>query len=142
MYFIFVIVRYIVWVLFSSGSLHTGCALVTGVQTCALPICRAYATSETPEDTPPDLGEIESILGADSAITHVAAVHCETTSGILNPVGDIAALVAGKGRRFLLDAMSAFGALPFDVASVLCDAVAASSNKCLDRKSTRLNSSH
>src|SRR3546814_8341233 len=52
---------------------------------------RAYATSETPEDTPPNLGEIESILGADSAITHVAAVHCVTTSGIVNPVGDIAA---------------------------------------------------
>src|SRR3546814_10716318 len=93
---------------------------------------RAYATSETPEDTPPNLGEIESILGADSDITHVAAVHCETTSGILNPVGDIAALVARQGGRFLLDAMSAFGALPFDVASVPCDAVAASSNKCFE----------
>ena len=72
---------------------------------------------ETPEDTPPDLGRGRSGAGADPAITHVFAVHCETTSGILNPIEEIAALVARRGRRLLVDAMSAFGALPVDAAA-------------------------
>lgn len=92
---------------------------------------RANVMHETPEDTPPDLAEIERILEADPAITHVFAVHCETTSGIRNPVEAIAALVARHGRRLLIDAMSAFGALPLDAREVAFDAVAASSNKCI-----------
>src|SRR5215467_3094521 len=45
---------------------------------------RAVVTYETPEDTPPNLARLEEILSEDPAITHVFAVHCETTSGILN----------------------------------------------------------
>ena len=52
---------------------------------------RAVATYETPEDTPPDLGKLDAALAPITAITHVFAVHCETTSGILNPIGEIAA---------------------------------------------------
>ncbi len=92
---------------------------------------RANVVHETAEDTPPDLAEIERILSADSAITHVFAVHCETTSGIRNPVEAVAALVKRLGRRLLIDAMSAFGALPLDAREVAFDAVAASSNKCI-----------
>ncbi|WP_020186333.1 2-aminoethylphosphonate--pyruvate transaminase [Methylopila sp. 73B] len=92
---------------------------------------RANVVHETPEDTPPDLAEIEQILAADPAVTHVFAVHCETTSGIRNPVEAIAALVSRLGRRLLIDAMSAFGALPLDAREVAFDAVAASSNKCI-----------
>ena len=73
---------------------------------------RALVVLETPEDTPPDLAALEALLAADPAITHVFAVHCETTSGILNPLAEIAALVARHGRRLLVDSMSAFGALP------------------------------
>ena len=69
---------------------------------------------ETAEDTPPDLGAVERILSETPAITHVFAVHCETTSGILNPIEKIAALCARHGRRLLIDAMSAFGALELD----------------------------
>jgi len=65
-------------------------------------------------------------------ITHVFAVHCETTSGILNPIAAIAALVAKAGRRLLVDSMSAFGALPIDAREIRYDALAASSNKCLE----------
>ena len=54
---------------------------------------RAVAVHETPEDTPPDLAKIEAMLAGDKAITHVFAVHCETTSGILNPIQAIAELV-------------------------------------------------
>ena len=93
---------------------------------------RAVAVHETPEDTPPDLAAIEAMLKGDKAITHVLVVQCETTSGILNPVVKIAELVARHGRRLLVDAMSAFGALPLDAKAVQFDAVAASSNKCIE----------
>jgi 2-aminoethylphosphonate-pyruvate transaminase len=93
---------------------------------------RAVAVHETAEDTPPDLAKVETMLAADTAITHVFAVHCETTSGILNPVTEIAALVARHGRRLLVDSMSAFGALEIDARRIRYDAMAASSNKCLE----------
>jgi 2-aminoethylphosphonate-pyruvate transaminase len=93
---------------------------------------RAVAVHETPEDTPPDLAKLEKMLAEDKAITHVFAVHCETTSGILNPIGEIAALVARQGRRLLVDSMSAFGALEIDARRNPYDAMAASSNKCLE----------
>ncbi|HEX7075437.1 MAG TPA: 2-aminoethylphosphonate--pyruvate transaminase [Hyphomicrobiaceae bacterium] len=93
---------------------------------------RAVVVHETPEDTPPDLAEVERILATDKAITHVFIVHCETTSGILNPVAEVGAIVERHGRRLLIDAMSAFGALPLDAARVKFDAVAASSNKCIE----------
>lgn len=93
---------------------------------------RAVAVLETPEDTPNDPRALDAALAADPAVTHVAAVHCETTSGILNPVEEIARVTARHGRRLLIDAMSAFGALPLEAAGVPFDAVAASSNKCLE----------
>ncbi|HMK68397.1 MAG TPA: 2-aminoethylphosphonate--pyruvate transaminase, partial [Stellaceae bacterium] len=93
---------------------------------------RAHTIYETPEDTPPNPAEVDARLAADPAITHVAVVHCETTSGILNPVAEIGAVVARRGRRFLIDAMSGFGALPLSARSLQFDAVAASANKCLE----------
>ncbi len=93
---------------------------------------RANVVLETPEDTPPDLAAIEKLLVTDKAITHVFTVQCETTSGIANPVAEIGALVERHGRAYLIDAMSAFGALPLDARSVRFDAVAASSNKCIE----------
>jgi 2-aminoethylphosphonate-pyruvate transaminase len=93
---------------------------------------RQVVVHETAEDTRPDLAKVEAILKADKAITHVFAVHCETTSGILNPIVEIARLAEQHGKRFLLDSMSAFGALPIDVKTMTVDAVAASSNKCIE----------
>src|SRR5690606_35882400 len=93
---------------------------------------RKVVVHETAEDTPPDLSAIARILRRSKAITHVFAVHCETTSGILNPIAEIGALAARHGKRLLIDAMSAFGALPLDAAAVPFDAVAASSNKCIE----------
>jgi 2-aminoethylphosphonate-pyruvate transaminase len=93
---------------------------------------RATATYETAEDTPPDLAEVERALKSDPSITHVFAVHCETTSGIRNPIEAIGEVVARCGRRFLIDSMSAFGALPLDARTTTFDAVAASSNKCIE----------
>jgi 2-aminoethylphosphonate-pyruvate transaminase len=93
---------------------------------------RAAASLEMPEDMPPDLPLLERMLAEDKAISHVFAVHCETTSGILNPIAEIAAIVASHGRRLLVDSMSAFGALPIDAREIRYDALAASSNKCLE----------
>ncbi len=93
---------------------------------------RRAIVHETPEDTPPDLAAVDRILAEAPEISHVFAVHCETTSGILNPIDDVAAIVARRGRRLLVDAMSAFGALPLDSRKSPFDAVAASANKCLE----------
>ncbi|MDQ7247827.1 2-aminoethylphosphonate--pyruvate transaminase [Dongia sedimenti] len=93
---------------------------------------RATAVLEWPEDQPVDPAKVREALAADQAITHVAVVHCETTSGILNPIAEISKVVAEAGRKLLIDSMSAFGALPIDVNSVTFDAVAASSNKCIE----------
>jgi 2-aminoethylphosphonate-pyruvate transaminase len=93
---------------------------------------RAVAVHETAEDTPPDVAAVEALLKGDKAITHVFAVQCETTSGILNPISKIAELAQRHGKRFLIDAMSAFGALPLEAQRIQFDAVAASSNKCIE----------
>ena len=93
---------------------------------------RATAILEWAEDQPVDPAKVRDALAADPAITHVAVVHCETTSGILNPIAEVSQVVAAAGRKLLIDAMSAFGALPLDAKSVTFDAVAASSNKCIE----------
>ena len=93
---------------------------------------RAFEISETAEDVPPDAVTLAAKLAGDTAITHVLMVHCETTSGILNPIADIAHVVKDAGRSLIIDAMSAFGAIELDLAKVPFDAVMASSNKCLE----------
>jgi len=93
---------------------------------------RDHDVLETPEDTPPALNDLEAALKSDAAITHVVAVYCETTSGILNPIEDIARITAENQRRLIIDAMSAFGALPFDASAIPFDGMMASSNKCLE----------
>jgi len=87
---------------------------------------------ETPENVPNDPTALERLLEEDGAITHVAAVHCETTSGILNPIEAVAEVTARGGRSLIIDAMSAFGALAIDARRVPFDALVASSNKCLE----------
>ena len=95
-------------------------------------IGRAHAELECEEDTPPAPEAVEAALAGDSGISHVAVVHCETTSGILNPIEAIARVTEAAGRRLLIDAMSSFGAIGLDAASLPCEALAASSNKCLE----------
>ncbi len=93
---------------------------------------RNVATLECPEDQAVAPGEVERALRADPAITDVLLVHLETTSGLLNPLQDIAAVVRACGRRLLLDAMSSLGAVPIDLRTTPCSAVMASANKCLE----------
>lgn len=84
------------------------------------------------ENEPADPVHIEAMLIADPEITHVALVHCETGTGILNPLAEIAQAVARQGRSLIVDAMSSFGALPIDVCHTPCDALIAASGKCLE----------
>jgi 2-aminoethylphosphonate-pyruvate transaminase len=93
---------------------------------------RKVVVHETPEDVPPDLAKVEAILKRTPSITHIFAVHCETTSGVLNPIHAIGALATRYGKSYLVDSMSAFGALPIDANEVNADAIAASSNKCIE----------
>lgn len=92
---------------------------------------RETVVIEAPEDQPVSVEETRRTLAADPTITHVAVIHCETTTGILNPLPEIAAVVAEAGRELLIDAMSSFGALPLSARDLRFAAVAASSNKCL-----------
>jgi 2-aminoethylphosphonate-pyruvate transaminase len=84
------------------------------------------------EQEPADPVRIDAALAADAKITHVAQVHCETGTGILNPLSEIAAVVARHGRRLIIDAMSSYGAIPIDARTVRFDALVAASGKCLE----------
>ena len=90
------------------------------------------ASIETAEDTAVSPEAADRVLTDDRAITHVAVVQCETTSGLLNPIEEVAVVCARHGRSLLIDAMSAFGALPLDAGQTTFDALMASSNKCLE----------
>ena len=93
---------------------------------------RNFLVQECAEDVPVNSEELDRTLASDPGITHVVVVFCETTSGILNPLDEIAAVVEKRGAGLLIDAMSAFGALPVDSKQISFDAIVASSNKCLE----------
>jgi len=70
-------------------------------------------------------------LAADPRITHVAVVHCETTTGMLNPVEEIGQKVKERGLVYIVDAMSSFGGMPMDMARMGADFLVSSANKCI-----------
>ena len=94
-------------------------------------IGRECVVLEAAEDVVINPNLVDEYLILDSSITHVSIIYCETTSGILNPLEEIAKVVAKHKCSLLIDAMSAFGALAFDAKNVVFDGMAASSNKCL-----------
>ncbi len=93
---------------------------------------RDCVTLDFAEDTPVDPALVEAALAQDRTIRHVALVHCETGTGMLNPLAAIAQVTARHGRGLIVDAMSSFAALPMDLASLPVDAVIAASGKCLE----------
>ncbi len=93
---------------------------------------RQVETLSWDEDQPVDPARVDRALADDPSITHVAVVHCETTTGLLNPLAEIAEIVLGHGKALLVDAMSSFGALPIDLGRHPATAIMASSNKCLE----------
>ncbi|MEL0304965.1 MAG: 2-aminoethylphosphonate--pyruvate transaminase [Rhodobiaceae bacterium] len=81
---------------------------------------------------PPRGEEVSAAIAADPAITHVLAIHCETSSGILNPLAEIAAATAATGRKLLIDSMSAFGAIALQPSEIPFEAMVSSANKCIE----------
>ncbi|AXI54391.1 2-aminoethylphosphonate--pyruvate transaminase (plasmid) [Pseudoseohaeicola sp. NH-UV-7] len=81
---------------------------------------------------PPRGDEVARILADDPAITHVVAIHCETSSGILNPVEEISEVTYAAGRKLLIDSMSAFGAIPLEPSKIRYEALVSSANKCIE----------
>lgn len=90
-----------------------------------------HVVQDSGELAPPDLAQLEEILSTDSAITHVAVVHCETTTGMLNPIDKIGQIVKAHGKIFFVDAMSSFGGIPMDLAELDIDYLVSSANKCI-----------
>lgn len=93
---------------------------------------RPFSTLETEENVPTTAADVERLLAADPAISHVALIHCETSTGILNPLEAIAKVVERHGKRLIVDAMSSFGAIGIDARKVPFDALIAASGKCLE----------
>lgn len=79
----------------------------------------------------PHTGDIRNILASDADITHIALVHCETTTGILNPLEGIAELAREYRKIFIVDAMSSFGGIEIKVQELGIDYLISSANKCI-----------
>lgn len=90
-----------------------------------------HVVHDSGELAPPDLDDLERELQRDPAISHVVAVHVETTTGRINPIPQITRVVKDNGRTMLVDSMSAFGGVPIDVAELGVDCLVASANKCI-----------
>lgn len=75
--------------------------------------------------------KIDAYLAEHPEVTHVSVVHCETTTGVLNPLEEIAAVVKRHGKVLIVDAMSSFGGVPIDMAKLGIDFMVSSANKCI-----------
>jgi 2-aminoethylphosphonate-pyruvate transaminase len=87
---------------------------------------------EFPENRKLTGKDVTQKLVATPGITHVAVVHCETTTGILNPIEEIGQAVAAAGAVYFVDAMSSFAAVEIDFAAAKIDFLVSSANKCIE----------
>jgi 2-aminoethylphosphonate-pyruvate transaminase len=86
----------------------------------------------TAEDAPNDPAALDALLAADPAVTHVAMVHCETTTGLLNPIREVGAVVKRHRKCFIVDSMSGFVGMPIDFEACGIDLLISSANKCIE----------
>jgi 2-aminoethylphosphonate-pyruvate transaminase len=93
---------------------------------------RAHVVLDKGDYLPPRGVDVTQILADDPAITHVVAIHCETSSGILNPLHEISEATAAAGCKLLIDSMSAFGAIPLQPSEYTFEALVSSANKCIE----------
>lgn len=91
----------------------------------------ALTVLESDEMLAPDLAQVEQTLIDDESITHVAVVHCETTTGMLNPIEKIGEIVKRNKKIYIVDAMSSFGGITMDIAELGIDYLISSANKCI-----------
>ena len=93
---------------------------------------RAFITLDKGDYLPPQPEEVDALLRDNPDITNVFLVHCETSSGILNPLREIADVVKAHGKSLIIDAMSSFGAVPLTINEIAFDVVVSSANKCIE----------
>lgn len=93
---------------------------------------REVETYSVPPTERHDPEVLRDLLQTDPSISHVAIVHCETTTGIVNPLPEMAAIAKEAGKSLLVDAMSSFGAIPIDFKTWDIDCLVSSPNKCLE----------
>lgn len=93
---------------------------------------RPVVTLDKGDSDAPTPDEIVAALNADRTISHLWLVHCETTSGIVNPIQAISKAVEGRALTIMVDAMSSFGAIPIDMSGWNIDVMVSSSNKCIE----------
>ena len=91
-----------------------------------------HVALRSPENSPNDPAALDRALAGDKTITHAAIVHCETTTGILNPITDVGRVVKNHRRAYIVDAMSSFAAIPIDFAAAGIDFLISSANKCIE----------
>jgi 2-aminoethylphosphonate-pyruvate transaminase len=84
------------------------------------------------ENVCPDPEDLEKTLNNDPEISHVAVVHSETTTGIINPIEVYGEIVKRHHCTFIVDAMSSFGAYPIDLQTCGIDFLISSANKCIE----------
>lgn len=84
------------------------------------------------ENRKPDLKRLASAIAADPSISMVATVHCETTTGIVNPIREIGRIAHAAGAKYFVDAMSSFGAIPVSLPECHIDYLVSSANKCIE----------
>lgn len=90
-----------------------------------------HSVLENAETEQTDVNELQERLFEDNTITHVALVHNETTTGMLNPLAEVAKCVKAAGKTLIVDAMSSFGGIPMDIAELDIDVLISSANKCI-----------
>ena len=90
-----------------------------------------HSVYSTPCERPPAAAEVKALLAQDPTLTHVAMVHCETTTGILNPLAEIAAIAKAQGKTLIVDAMSSFGGIDIPMGQLGIDFLVSSANKCI-----------
>jgi 2-aminoethylphosphonate--pyruvate transaminase len=90
-----------------------------------------YLAYSLPEISAPEVGTVKQLLEENPDVTHLAVVHCETTTGILNAVKEIVELAKRYGKITIVDAMSSFGGIPIDVEDWNIDFLISSANKCI-----------
>jgi 2-aminoethylphosphonate-pyruvate transaminase len=95
-------------------------------------IGRPYVTIDKGDSAAPTVEDVAAMLDADRTISHLFIVHCETTSGIVNPISEISKAAKARGKTVMVDAMSSFGAIPVDMEDAGIDVLVSSSNKCIE----------
>lgn len=91
-----------------------------------------HVALRTPEHLPAEPAALDACLGSDPAITHVAVVHCETTTGLLNPIEALGTIAKRHRKTYVVDAMSSFAGLPIDFPACGIDFLISSANKCIE----------